>query len=430
MSPVTPLLDAAAEFAGIHLGDRRLTKRLVSCVGVVQSDPAQSFPRAFGNGSALEGFYRLVGNARVHHGVLGDHHAEKTWERALSSTGTGAIIVAHDTTEYAFTNEFLREGLEPIGSSRQGFYGHHALAVAETGLPVVHGVLGTHPYVLRDRAWHWIAGDDSELEMGSGSDRWMWLFQSVRNDTPPEAEVVHVMDREGDFFPMLAEMELQDAHFVVRVSHNRIVDDGERLSDLLDQQPVVAKRDVPLSRRTDHGRCLSAKKTHLARDSRSATLSLRFRQVELRPSALQKRAKLDIAPVKLHVVDVREESPPEDQPAVHWRLYTNLDVTNAAEALRVVDIYRRRWLIEEFFKAIKTGCAYLKRQATTRSALLDTLAMLVPVAVPVFPLPAPPRCPVRIVGRRTSAERRRDVCVYTAQPRWTVRAGLSAPTRS
>jgi hypothetical protein len=44
--------------------------------------------------------------------------------------------------------------------------------------------------------------------------------------------------------------------------------------------------------------------------------------------------------------------------------------------LSVVDAYRARWRIEEFFKALKTGCAIEKRQ----HALLNALGLFIPIA--------------------------------------------------
>jgi hypothetical protein len=45
-----------------------------------------------------------------------------------------------------------------------------------------------------------------------------------------------------------------------------------------------------------------------------------------------------------------------------------------------VDHYRARWRIEEFFKALKTGCSYEKRQLTTYESLRRALALLAPIA--------------------------------------------------
>ena len=46
----------------------------------------------------------------------------------------------------------------------------------------------------------------------------------------------------------------------------------------------------------------------------------------------------------------------------------------------MVDAYRCRWTIEEFFKALKTGCAFEKRQLESAHALSNALAVFAPVA--------------------------------------------------
>ena len=82
----------------------------------------------------------------------------------------------------------------------------------------------------------------------------------------------------------------------------------------------------------------------------------------------------------LSVVEVVEIDPPEDATPVHWMLLSTLPIGTAEDVCRIVDIYRKRWLIEEFFKALKTGCAAEKRQARSLSSLLNVVALLVPIA--------------------------------------------------
>jgi len=55
------------------------------------------------------------------------------------------------------------------------------------------------------------------------------------------------------------------------------------------------------------------------------------------------------------MVDVREISNPENGEPIHWRLLTTHEVTNLGEARRIVDLYRLRWIIEEFFHTLKTA---------------------------------------------------------------------------
>jgi hypothetical protein len=84
--------------------------------------------------------------------------------------------------------------------------------------------------------------------------------------------------------------------------------------------------------------------------------------------------------MELSVVEVVEIDPPADATPIHWLLLSTLPVTTAEEICRIVDIYRKRWLIEEFFKALKTGCGAEKRQARSLSSLLSVVALLVPIA--------------------------------------------------
>src|SRR4030042_2025285 len=44
-----------------------------------------------------------------------------------------------------------------------------------------------------------------------------------------------------------------------------------------------------------------------------------------------------------------------DRPKLEWLLITNLPVNNQEDSLRIVRIYRRRWLIGDYHKAVKTG---------------------------------------------------------------------------
>ena len=61
-------------------------------------------------------------------------------------------------------------------------------------------------------------------------------------------------------------------------------------------------------------------------------------------------------------------------------LWTTEPVQSAAQMRKVVDIYRSRWVIEEYFKAPKTGCQLEKRQLESLQTLPTALAIFAPVA--------------------------------------------------
>ncbi len=76
-------------------------------------------------------------------------------------------------------------------------------------------------------------------------------------------------------------------------------------------------------------------------------------------------------------------------------LFTTEPIATVAEIEAVVDHYRARWIIEEYFKALKTGCAFEKRQLCSYEGLLRALAFFVPIAWALFEL--------RTLGREATA---------------------------
>jgi hypothetical protein len=67
--------------------------------------------------------------------------------------------------------------------------------------------------------------------------------------------------------------------------------------------------------------------------------------------------------------------------ALEWILFTTVPVTDAASALERIEWYRCRWVVEEYHKALKTGCAMEQRQLQSAQGLLALLGLLAIVAV-------------------------------------------------
>jgi hypothetical protein len=80
------------------------------------------------------------------------------------------------------------------------------------------------------------------------------------------------------------------------------------------------------------------------------------------------------------VVQVLEEDPPAGAEPIEWVLATSLPITRRTQLEHIIDIYRARWTIEEFHKALKTGCMFEKRQLESFESLTTLLALCYPVA--------------------------------------------------
>jgi hypothetical protein len=170
---------------------------------------------------------------------------------------------------------------------------------------------------------------------------------------------------------------------------------------------VRATRSVPLARRRPH-RSSTKRKEHPPRSERDARLELRAARI---PISRPKRARYSTGyPDQLDVnfVLVQEVDAPAGEEPVRWRLVTTEPIDTAEQVEAIVDAYRARWRIEEFFKALKTGCAFEKRQLESLRTLVNALAMFSVIAWRLLLLrsvaQAAPHCPATSVLTREQVD--------------------------
>jgi hypothetical protein len=362
---------ASAEFASADFGDERLTRRLMRIADCVAAAPSSGFPEITRSDGELEGVYRFLGNERVTPLKILAPHFASTIER----TGTGDLFVVHDTTEFGFGGTAHRDGLGRINKvgEKQGFFGHFALAVASDGSRRPLGLVGLKTHVRTGRP---TARYRHARQAGTENERTRWFRLALDvGKTLPRA--IHIMDREADSYEIASELIGAGARFVIRVCRDRklIAPPGaeKRMFAAADRGPIFATRTVPIARRRGRA-CKRARKIHPPRDERVATLQLRASaHVVERPN---RRALDNCSPsLALNVVLVDEVNPPPDAEPISWKLVTTEPINTAAQVEAVVDAYRARWVIEEYFKALKTGCSLEKRQLESFRTLVNALAI-------------------------------------------------------
>lgn len=356
------------EIERADFGDERLRKRAVRLLGAVAAEPDRSFPQVFRDDSQLEAAYRFFNNEAVDPQGLLEPHVTATHERMRSCD---VVLAIHDTTTMSFRPDGQRKGLGRVRSSGQAFFAHFSLAVAGDGTREPLGVLGLSAHVR-----------DGRTGKANERDRWCDQVEVVAKRVD-RMRVVHVMDREADDYRLLALLSQGEHRFVIRIAFDRLLKADEqqqahKLSQALATIQAQAIREVPLSRRPKGLRSPKQLHIHPVREGRRATLAFAATAVTLRRPAPQ--AKTLPASLRVHVVRVWEPEPPQGESPVEWTLVTGEPIENAEALLRVVDFYRARWTIEEYFKALKTGCAYEKRQLETLTGLLNVLALYAPIA--------------------------------------------------
>lgn len=362
------------EFRGASVPDRRLENRISAVVEALASNTDSSFPTAMGSPKALEGLYRLLNNPRVQHEVLFEQHAANTAARALQLDDK---LVVHDTTTFKFPHLSPHE-LGESTTGKAGFFGHVSLVLNGDLSRCPMGVVALQT-IHRDpaRPRRYLSGPECAKLVDRESDRWLeGVVQSEQR--LGQAGVVHVMDREGDSYALYAKLLQRGSRFVIRGDDRTCKFEGEttRVQEALSRQQVVVERDVELARRKNSTTAPASVRAE--REPRLTKLAIAGCRVELKRSMGLK----DPFPktIALNVVRVFELEPPESVQPIEWLIVTTEPIDTAHQLLRIVDIYRNRWVIEEFFKALKTGCLYEERHLEEREALLTALVLFLPIA--------------------------------------------------
>jgi len=362
---------ALSEVGESELGHRARVKRAVQVASAFVQSPSSSIPKACGEWKSTKAAYRFLSNREVFHDALLGGHVKRTAQRCLEHS---VVLAVQDTTSLNFSGH--RDGLGPVGDDWQGhgIFLHTTLAISCETLEVL-GILAQHAWVRsaqkkppkessRDRrkrrreSEHWADGQRRVAEALQGQ--------------APKPRVIGVFDREGDIFDAMEEMDRLGHSFVIRATRNRLLDDsntapdGERryLLDEVKRAPVITHKTVDVPARA-------------GRPGRTAVLQVRAMLAKIKPPKSRSRQG---SPLELNIILALEINAPANIEPLCWYLVTREPIHSENAVLEVIRCYQARWLIEEFHKGLKTGCASEDRQLETAHALMNFLAIASVVA--------------------------------------------------
>ena len=356
------------EFGRSDLGDARLDRRLVAMVEKLAADPGMSIPKAMGDWGQAKAAYRFFDNDDVTREKVLDPHYGATGERLADFE---LVLVVQDSCYLNYTHHPGTEGLGNIGTKAQknqlrGVLIHSSLAVAAG----THRVLGLldQQVVVRENYQasreHWKKTRRRDRE----SQKWPLGARNVAGRGTRMDRLVFVFDREGDVFEAIEEIQDLGARFVIRANHNRLLKEtGGKSAYLLDairKAPVVAHMPVKVS-------------AGGGRPERTADVALRAGSYTIMPPCDRKRRG---AARDVNVLWIVEEHPPKGVDALEWILLTSEPLKNGEAAMAVARHYCGRWKIEEWHKALKTGCKIEDRQLEDWGRLAVLLAIFSVIA--------------------------------------------------
>lgn len=348
---------------GVNFPDARLGQRLTLMVGRLAAQPGASIPQAMGTWADTKAAYRFLDSDRVSPDTIRAAHAQSCIERiaALST-----VLIVQDTSTLDFTHHPATKGLGYLHASQRGLVMHTGLACTVEGVPL--GVLSQDIW-LRDLDALGKSEDRRKRPFDEKeSAKWVTTLQRSTAAVPAHVQTVTIADSEADVFDLFAAERPATAQLLIRATRNRgIVGETRYLWAVVESSPVVGETSVNL-------------KATAKREARTAHCSIRFQTVTVRPPRHPSPGSRHMKPVTLQAVLVREESPPKGVEPLCWLLLTTLAVNSFAEALRCVQWYRLRWIVERYHLVLKSGCRVERLQLETAERIERAVAVYSVVA--------------------------------------------------
>jgi hypothetical protein len=345
---------------------------LIEVAQQVANHPSASFPQQMQTWGKLKAAYRLFDADDVTFAAIAQPH----W-RQTCAVGPGRYLVLADTTEIDFGYERDIAGLSRIGNgSGNGFLLHNALLV-ETGTEFLLGVAGQTIHYRCPAPKH--ENKARRFQRERESRVWGDVIEQV-GPPPAGAQWIHVCDRGADDFEVFCRLRQNRNDWVIRASstHRLIITPAGKQQTLkkhLRTLPIAGTYELQLRARP-------------GKAARTAKLEVCYGTLRMPvPRHTSPYVKtLRPQPLEMSVVWVREVGAPRGVAPIEWVLYTSLPVHSFDDAWTIVEYYECRWLIEEYHKALKTGCAVQDRILRTPQRLEAMVGLMSVVAVRLLQL--------------------------------------------
>jgi hypothetical protein len=357
-------------------GDKRLEKRAEKITSMLLLGRNSSIHGISQTEAEQRACYRFLSNDKVEERLL----IQGIGQRCREAVKGQEVLVIQDTTLLDFSKHRLSlmdaDGVGAIGNHEGiGFLSHVSLAIdAGTGQ-----LLGLPDIQL----WHRSGPPSGRGNKGyrkmaivnKESNKWLKACQTTKTLLTRSSRITFIEDREGDIYEQLATIPDERTHLLIRSRDNRRLMSGSKLYESIGVQPVAGSYKLTLN-----------KDWRKNSTGQTVNLDVRFGQVEIARPAGSQNKHLP-ASVCLFGVDVRQRDQTK-RGSIKWTLLTRRPITNYDQAIQVIETYKQRWYVEQFFRLLKQrgfriedsqledGLAIRKLLVMVMSAALRVLQML------------------------------------------------------
>lgn len=355
----------ADELLGIDLADVRLDKRSKRVLDALAADPGASINAACDGWSDTLAAYRFFDNSAVTPELILQPHYEATKRRIREQS---VVLIVQDTTELDYSQHPPDDARCLNRERRFGLYEQVHLAVTPDQLCL--GVVGSAFY---DRAAETLGATVTRKTLPieeKESFRWLQGYRLACQLATecPQTQIVSIADCEADIYDIFVEAQQVSPRvdYIIRAKEDR---------STLERDPAAGPwayrkvRDEVSSSKLLATRTIDLRQTP-KRAARQAHLEIRALTVQVKPPQL----RASLPSVTHNLVLVEEVDGPSDGTDVSWLLMTTLPIGTVEDILRVIDYYLARWIVEIFFRTLKTGCRVEDVQLETNHRLKNCLA--------------------------------------------------------
>jgi hypothetical protein len=372
------------EVKDVDLDDKRLNDRLAVILDQLAGQPTASIPAACGGHAEMTAAYRFFNNDKVGFENVLQPHLEATSKRMADQA---VVILAQDTTEIDLTRPDQQvAGAGPLdGDTRRGAFLHPLLGFTPDGTPlgIVYAEAWTRDNKLPTPKSHRETKRKHTPFEEKESVRWLDTYRQAREQAEqiPETQCVCVADSEADIYEVLQASQEAPCQldWIIRACQNRALQKGQKddetaeyhLRERLLTESVLFTQTITVRGRNAKVAC-ETRGRRQPRESRTAEVEVRAARVTLRAPWRHDRKLRDVS---LNAVLVTEVDPPEGDTPVEWMLLTSLPINDVEQVRTVIQYYCVRWMIEVFFRTLKSGCRVEQRRFEHLDRVLPCLAV-------------------------------------------------------
>lgn len=374
-----------AEFKHTAFDDKRLTKRFFSIVHQLSCQFGENISSSFSYWKDIKAAYRFLANTKVDYKNILSSHVTETLARVKAHR---QVLFIQDTTYINYKDRPKTTGLDLTHGNRKyaadttGLMQHNTFAVSTSGIPL--GLIdqtyidrkalqeGSAEEKRQRRHWNSNVNDKESL-------RWIESVDVSQKMDTGETSIIHVADRECDFYEFFRDRFALNTHVLVRAARNRSINKesrrakpSEHLFDYLKNKRAQGKTTLSIQVNADD-------------KYRQATLSIIYSPISMPPPPNKTRNKDGELPlIPLFAVMAIERHPPKGVDPLCWVLLTDLPILTLSDAIEKVNWYTLRWNIELFHKVLKSGCVVEQAQLRDAERLKNYIAIKSVIAWRLF----------------------------------------------